>query len=278
MTQNEMDYERVKKTIEYISLNFTAQPNLDEIAAHVHVSPFHFQRMFLRWAGVTPKKFLQYITLENSKRKLEECVSLSEVAHGVGLSGTGRLHDLFINIEGMTPHQYRLKGAGITIYYDFFAGPFGKFLLAITNNDRLCSVQFVEEEHEAEEALKNQWPNSVVLKNREKTGPAAGRIFDMSSAEPIQILARGTPFQIKVWEALLKIPFGQLTSYQGIADFIEHPGALQAVGNAVGRNPVAYLIPCHRVIRKSGAISQYHWGEVRKKAIIGWEQSRSIKE
>ncbi len=275
MTQKELDYERIKKSIEYISGNYTDQPELNEIAEHVHLSPYHFQRLFIRWAGVSPKKFLQYLTIENSKQRLEECSNLAEVAYDVGLSGTSRLHDLFVNIEGMTPHQYKLNGAGITIYYEFFVSPFGKFLLAVTNNNKICSIQFVDEEIQAEEELKNNWFNSTVIRNKEKTKVTAERIFDSKSTDSIQILAKGTAFQIKVWESLLKIPFGKLASYQSIAELIKKPKALQAVGSAIGNNPVAYLIPCHRVIRKAGNISQYRWGEARKKTIIGWEASYS---
>lgn len=273
MTQKEMDYERIKQSIEYISENYIKQPELNEIAEHVHLSPYHFQRLFIRWAGVSPKKFLQYLTIEKSKQKLEECGNLAEVAYDVGLSGTSRLHDLFINIEGMTPFQYKQYGAGITIYYEFFISPFGKFLLAVTNNNKVCSIQFADNEIFAEEELKNQWCNSTIIRSRKKTGLIADKIFNLKSTDPIQVLTKGTPFQIKVWESLLKIPFGQLTSYQSIAELINKPKALQAVGSAIGNNPIAYLIPCHRVIRKAGNISQYHWGETRKKAIIGWEAS-----
>ncbi len=275
MTQKELDYERIKKSIEFISDKFTEQPELNEIADHVHLSPYHFQRLFIRWAGVSPKKFLQYLTIENSKQRLEECSNLAEVAYNVGLSGTSRLHDLFVNIEGMTPHQYKLNGAGISIYYDFFIGPFGKFLLAVTNANKICSIQFIDDELFAEEELKNQWFNSIVIKDKTKTKDAAAKLFSLESTDKIQILAKGTAFQIKVWESLLKIPFGKVASYQTVAELIKKPKALQAVGSAIGNNPVAYLIPCHRVIRKAGNINQYRWGEARKKSIIGWEASYS---
>ncbi|MBN2628315.1 MAG: methylated-DNA--[protein]-cysteine S-methyltransferase [Spirochaetales bacterium] len=273
MTQVELDYERVKKSIEYISENYRAQPDLNEIAEHVHVSPYHFQRLFIRWAGVSPKKFLQYVTLEKSKRKLEASGNLLDVAYEVGLSGSGRLHDLYVNIEGMTPGQYRENGTGITIFYGFFSGPFGRFLLAVTSNNKICSLQFADNELKVEEELKSQWHNSTLIRNKERIRSIAEGVFDLNAMDNLQILARGTPFQIKVWEALLKIPFGQLCHYQGIAEAIQQPSAIQAVGSAVGRNPVAYLIPCHRVIRKSGNISQYHWGETRKRAMIAWESS-----
>ena len=273
MTQRELDYDRVKKSIEYISANYTSQPELDEIADHIHLSPYHFQKLFIRWAGISPKKFLQYLTIEKSKQRLEESSNLSNVAYDVGLSGSGRLHDLFVNIEGMTPHQYKQRGHGIIIYYEFFIGPFGKYLLAVTESGKVCSLQFVEDENMAENELKNYWSNSTLIKNKAKTKLFSERVFNVNSTDAINILARGTPFQIKVWESLLKIPFGRLASYETVAKFINNSKALQAVGSAIGNNPVAYLIPCHRVIRKAGNINQYRWGETRKKAIIGWESS-----
>lgn len=273
MTQKELDYDRVKKSIEYISANYATQPELNEIADYIHLSPYHFQRLFNRWAGISPKKFLQYITIEKSKQRLEESSNLTDVAYDVGLSGTSRLHDLFINIEGMTPYQYKLRGPGIIIYYGIFVGPFGKYLLAVTDSGKICSIQFVEDEDLAEKELIEYWFNSTLIKSKAKIKSIAERVFNVSSSDPINILARGTTFQIKVWESLLKIPFGGLASYETIAKMINNPNAVQAVGSAIGNNPVAYLIPCHRVIRKAGNINQYRWGETRKKAIIGWESS-----
>ena len=273
MVQEEIDYRRIEKSLEYISGNYISQPSLNEIAEYVHISPFHFQRLFIRWAGVSPKKFLQYVTIENSKKKLERSKNLSEVAFDVGLSGSSRLHDLYMNFEGMTPYQYKLKGSGIKIYYDYYYGPFGRFLIAVTDKNRICSIQFVDEGVDGEVLLKQEWYNSEVIHSRAKTKDYAHNIFKLDSWTHFDILTMGTSFQIKVWEALLKVPFGWLVSYQDIAKSINNPKAVQAVGSAVGRNPIAYLIPCHRVIRKTGLINQYKWGETRKKAIIGWEFS-----
>jgi AraC family transcriptional regulator of adaptative response/methylated-DNA-[protein]-cysteine methyltransferase len=276
MTQEIIDSQRIKKAIEFIAEHSTEQPNLDLIAEHVHLSPFHFQRLFLRWAGISPKKFLQYITLENSKKRLAGSNNLAEVAYDVGLSGTGRLHDLYINIEGMTPDQYRNKGGGITVYYDFFTGPFGKYLLAITPNNKICSLFFIDDEKRACDELQNYWVNSKIVRGKQILETISKTIFAKPNPSELQLFVKGTPFQIKVWEALLKIPSGRIVCYQTIADYINKPNALRAVGSAIGKNPISYLIPCHRVIRKAGNIGEYRWGSTTKTALIGWEASKKI--
>jgi len=269
--QAEVDYRRIESAIHYIANHYSGQPSLEEVAAQVHMSPYHFQRLFTKWAGVSPKKFLQYLTLQYAKRQLREGISLSDIAYEAGLSGSSRLHDLFINLEGMTPGQYRRSGKGITIHYGFHHGPFGRFILAVTSEQRICALEFVEGEEEAVAALKHQWNQSSIFYDPEFTETYAGHLFDFKRSSSFNLLVKGTPFQLKVWEALLKIPFGSLVSYQAVSEHVNNPRGLQATGGAIGRNPVAYLIPCHRVVRKTGEINGYKWGLDRKSALIGWE-------
>ena len=273
MNQNqaELDYRRIESAIHYIREHHTAQPPLEEIAAHVHMSPYHFQRLFTRWAGISPKKFLQYLTLQYAKAQLRNNSSLLDITYEAGLSSTSRLHDLFISLEGMTPGQYKKAGSGISIYYGFHQGPFGKYILAITSEQGICALEFIEEEKQAAESLKKQWSESEITYDPEKTGPTATRLFSPGISPRLKLLVKGTPFQLKVWEALLKIPFGELVSYQLVSEHINNPRGLQATGGAIGKNPVAYLIPCHRVVRKTGEINGYRWGLDRKSALIGWE-------
>lgn len=268
-----VDYGRIEEAIAYIKEHQENQPSLEEIATHVHLSPYHFQRLFTRWAGISPKKFLQYLTIQYARKILDKNQSLAQVAQEAGLSGPGRLHDLFVGIEGMTPDQYRRSGSGLTLFHGFFHSPFGKYLLAVTSEDRICSLQFIEDESLALEELRRQWSGSMHLPDPERTGQIARKLFAPGASDQIRLLLRGTPFQLKVWEALLKIPFGELVSYQVIAEYLNNPQGLQAVGSAIGRNPVAYLVPCHRVIKKAGQISEYRWGRTRKSALIGWEAS-----
>ncbi|MFH0757730.1 MAG: methylated-DNA--[protein]-cysteine S-methyltransferase [Bacteroidota bacterium] len=268
-----LDYQRVEKAIEFIREHREHQPGLDEIASHIHLSSYHFQRLFTRWAGISPKKFLQYLTLEYAKDQLDKSPNLEEVAQRAGLSGTGRLHDLFISVEGMTPDQYRRQGAGLVIHYGIHQGPFGKYLLAVTQENRICSLQFIEDTPPAIKELKQQWAGSGLVQDQARTAAVAETLFQPGNCISLSLLARGTPFQIKIWEALLRIPSGEMVSYQVIAKHINNPRGLQAVGSAIGKNPIAWLIPCHRVIKKSGQISEYRWGSTRKYAILGWEAS-----
>ncbi len=271
--QNQLNFYRISKAIDYIQQNFKNQPNLDEIADKVNLSPFHFQRIFLEWAGTTPKKFLQYISLEHAKSLLkEQKISLFDTAWETGLSGTSRLHDLFVKIEGMTPAEYKNGGRSLKINYNFTDSPFGNLLIASTHKG-ICSMTFIENENIALEELRQKYPNAMFEIQSDGYQQSARMIFqkDWSKIPDIKLHLKGTPFQLKVWEALLKIPIGKLTTYGDIAKKIEQPNASRAVGTAIGSNPIAYLIPCHRVIQSSGFLGGYMWGKNRKAAIIGWE-------
>ncbi len=278
-TQNEIDYKRIAEAIDFLKLNYKNQPTLEEAAAHVNVSPFHFQRMFKDWAGVTPKQFLQYLSVEHAKTILKDKqASLFDTAYEAGLSGTGRLHDLFIKVEGMTPGEYKNGGAQLQINYSFAESPFGMMLVASTAKG-ICYMAFADEDDkEAFEKLKQRFPNAVYHRLLDLTQQNALFIFnqDWSKLHEIKLHLKGTAFQIKVWETLLKIPMGGLTTYAGIAADINNTKASRAVGSAVGDNPVAFLIPCHRVIKSTGETGQYHWGSQRKSAMIGWEASRAF--
>lgn len=273
-SQAETDYRRIEAAIHFIAARHTSQPSLEEIARHVHMSPYHFQRLFTRWAGISPKKFLQYLTFQYTRERLREDLSLEEIAYEAGLSGTSRLHDLFINMEGMTPGQYKKHGKGIHIRYGFHQGPFGKFILALTPEERICALEFTEDEKKAVEFLQQQWNESELEYDPGFTGPLAEGLFVPHAMPELKLLVKGTPYQLKVWEALLKIPFGELVSYQAVSVHVRNPQGLQATGGAIGKNPVAYLIPCHRVIRKTGQLNGYRWGLDRKSAMIGWEAAQ----
>ena len=239
----------------------------------MHLSPFHFQRLFSDWAGTTPKKFLQYISVEYAKKLLKENqASLFEAAYETGLSGTSRLHDLFINIEGMTPAEYKSGGKNISINYSLAESPFGNILVASTSKG-ICYMAFYEDEVNAFIDLQRHFPNATYYRKLDLIQQNALFIFqnDWSKLHQIKLHLKGTEFQLKVWEALLKIPMGSLSTYQAIAHKIEKPNAVRAVGTAIGSNPVAFLIPCHRVIQSSGTFGGYLWGSTRKTAIIGWE-------
>jgi AraC family transcriptional regulator of adaptative response/methylated-DNA-[protein]-cysteine methyltransferase len=269
--QAEVDYKRIERAIHYIGEHQNGQPSLEEIATHINMSPFHFQRLFTRWAGISPKKFLQFLTLQYAKEQIREDLSLSEIAYEAGLSGTSRLHDLFINMEGMTPGQYKKSGKGITIHYGFHQGPFGEYILALTSEERICALEFTDDEEGAVKALHEQWSESKLKHDSSFTTSLAKQLFSCELKAPLRLLVKGTPFQLKVWEALLKIPFGELVSYQAVSEYVNNPRGLQATGSAIGKNPVAFLIPCHRVVRKTGEINGYRWGLNRKSALIGWE-------
>jgi AraC family transcriptional regulator of adaptative response/methylated-DNA-[protein]-cysteine methyltransferase len=273
-TQQELDYTRIADAIGFFRENFKAQPKLEEVAEHVHLSPFHFQRMFKDWAGVTPKQFLQYLSIEHAKEILkQEDANVFNTALETGLSGGGRLHDLFIKVEGMTPGEYRNGGAMLNINYSFADTPFGKVIVASTAKG-ICHMAFVDEgEEKALEQLKTNFPNAVYNQLVDRIQQNALFIFtqDWSRLDVIKLHLKGTDFQIKVWETLLKVPAGGLTTYASLAKKAGSENAYRAVGTAVGSNPVAFLIPCHRVIKSTGEVGQYHWGSTRKNAIIGWE-------
>ncbi|TDX00302.1 methylated-DNA--[protein]-cysteine S-methyltransferase [Dinghuibacter silviterrae] len=276
-TQKDIDYQRIADAIEYYQAHFKEQPSLDAVAAQVHVSPYHFQRMFREWAGVTPKQFLGYISLEHAKTLLQEPgATLFDTAFDTGLSGTGRLHDLFIKVEGMTPGEYKNGGSGLTISYGFAESPFGPVIVASTGKG-ICHIAFADEGQEAAlTELQSKFPRAAYRQFMDAHQQEALFIFtqDWRKLHEIKLHLKGTPFQLKVWETLLTIPLGGLTTYAGIADTLGQPKAARAVGSAVADNPVAFLIPCHRVIKSTGAFGQYHWGPGRKAAMIGWEAAR----
>jgi len=278
-TQQQTDYDRIAEAISFFKENFKSQPNLDDVAKHVHLSPFHFQRLFRDWAGVTPKQFLQYLTSEHAKEILKNTnANLFDTAYETGLSGTGRLHDLFIKVEGMTPGEYKNGGASLHINYSFAETPFGKAIVASTNKG-ISHIAFVDEEDAAIEQLKMKFPNAIYNQIVDRVQQKALFIFtqDWSRLDEIKLHLKGTDFQIKVWETLLKIPPGGLTSYADLAKKAGYTAASRAVGTAVANNPVAFLIPCHRVIKATGEIGQYHWGNIRKNAMIGWEAALKNK-
>lgn len=278
--QQNINYNRVAEAIAYIKANFKEQPNLDEVAQKVHLSPFHFQRLFSEWAGTTPKKFLQFTTVEYAKSLLKENqATLFETAYEAGLSGTGRLHDLFINIEGMTPAEYKNGGKNLVINYSFAESPFGNILVGSTEKG-ICHMAFADDESAAFAVLQGHFPNARFKQMVDLIQQNALYIFthDGSKLNKIKLHLKGTDFQLKVWQALLKIPMGRLTTYGAIATEIENPNASRAVGSAIGSNPVAFLIPCHRVIQSSGIFGGYMWGHTRKTAIIGWEGTKTHPE
>jgi AraC family transcriptional regulator of adaptative response/methylated-DNA-[protein]-cysteine methyltransferase len=272
------DYERIKKAIEFIHSNFQQQPDLDAVAKEVYLSPFHFQRLFKDWAGVSPKKFLQYISLQHAKQLLQHH-TVADTAYETGLSGSSRLHDLFVSIEGMTPGEYKNGGEQLHINYSFAESPFGNIIVASTAKG-ICHLAFADDEKAALKQLQSQFPNASFKQVVDKIQQNALFIFtqDWKDLSKIKLHLKGTAFQIKVWEALLKIPMGDVSTYSGIANTINNPNASRAVGTAIGDNPVAFLIPCHRVIRSTGEFGQYHWGSVRKTAMIGWEAAKTNPE
>lgn len=276
-TQEEVNFNRIAAAIDFYRQNFRRQPSLEEAAEHVHISPFHFQRMFHEWAGVTPKQFLQFISLEHARGLLKsKRASLFDAAMDTGLSGTGRLHDLFIKIEGMTPGEFRNGGEDLQINYSFAESPFGKIIVASTPRG-ICHMAFADNGTvDALRKLVSRFPNATYNQLTDRLQQNALFIFtqDWSKLDQIKLHLRGTPFQMRVWETLLKVPMGDVTTYSRLADRLDHPQASRAVGTAVGSNPVAFLIPCHRVIRASGIIGDYHWGSTRKTAMIAWESAK----
>ncbi len=274
--QEQTDYQRIERAIAFVKDNFKAQPSLAAMAKHVHVSPFHFQKIFTDWAGVSPKKFIQYLSIAYAKSLLKEKqVTLFEAAFETGLSGTGRLHDLFVNIEGMTPGEYKNGGAALSINYNFAKTPFGNILVASTAKG-ICNMSFADDETKELNLLKADFPNAQFRQMTDLLQQNALCIFtqDWRKLSEIKLHLKGTDFQLKVWETLLKIPLGEVTTYRNVAQNIESPGASRAVGTAIGSNPVGFLIPCHRVIQSTGMIGGYMWRPERKAAILGWEAAR----
>jgi len=280
MAQN--DYQRVSELITYLNNHSMEQPSLAELSGQVGLSEFHLQRMFRRWAGISPKRFLQYVTANHAKDLLKDSHALLDVAYDTGLSSSSRLHDLFVNLHAMTPAQYRNAGGGSQIQYGCHPTPFGDCLLATTEKG-ICWLSFVDTDQRdsALSELQQEWYNSDLKQNQKHTKEIAQNIFNHgghSPETPLQLDLKGTNFQIKVWEALLRVPRGGIVSYDTIATQIGQPTAARAVGNAVARNIVGYLIPCHRVIRGSGVIGNYRWGTTRKQAILAWESANNSVE
>jgi len=275
------DYEKIEQAIVFLENNYRKQPTLQEIADHISLSKFHAQRLFKRWAGISPKQFNQYLTLGYAKSALADSDSLLDAAYDSGLSGTGRLHDLFVTFEAVTPGEYKQKGENVLVRYGTQASPFGSCLLGITGRG-ICWLSFfgIEGPDRSQEEMKKQWPGAEFKEERSFTAGYMDKIFkNRSSDDPksLGLYLKGTNFQIKVWEALLKLPPGKLVSYEFLAESLKKPQAVRAIASAVGKNPVSYLIPCHRVLRKSGNISGYRWGAARKKALIAWEAAQSHK-
>lgn len=273
-------YNRIAIAIKHIKDNFQQQPSLLELAELVNLSPFHFQRLFTDWAGVSPKKFIQYMSVEYAKNLIDEQpISLLDTAYQTGLSGTSRLHDLFINIEGMTPGEYKNAARTLEINYSFAHSPFGELLVASTAKG-VCYLAFIENQQEALDALQVKYNQATYRQVRDRFQHDALSIFksdwhtQFGSRAAIQLHLKGSAFQLKVWQALLKIPLGQLCNYQSIAKIIDNPLAARSVGTAISQNPIAFLIPCHRVIKATGQSGEYRWGSTRKSAIIGWEAAK----
>ncbi len=266
------DYERIERAIRFLEDHVSDQPRLDEIAAHVHLSPFHFERLFKRWAGVMPKQFLQYLTLGYAKERLRASTSVLEAALDSGLSGTGRLHDLFVTVDAITPGEFKQQGAGVVIRYGFHETRFGWCFIGLTDRG-ICHMAFESPGPEPLSELAARWPGATLEEAPAKTGMVVERIFGEHTANgaPLRLLLSGTNFQVQVWQALLRVPAGEVVSYEELAQALGRPAATRAVASAVAKNPIGYLIPCHRVIRKSGQFGQYHWGSARKKAMVGYE-------
>jgi AraC family transcriptional regulator of adaptative response/methylated-DNA-[protein]-cysteine methyltransferase len=278
-TQAALDYERIEKAIQFLADNFHSQPNLKEIAGKIHVSEYHFQRLFSRWVGISPKRFLQFLTKEYAKTLLEKSINLLDVTYESGLTSPGRLHDLFVTCEAVTPGEYKARGEGLEIAYGYHDTPFGECLLAKTGRG-ICSLDFVQNNNRRPvfTSLENRWQNATLIEDPDVTRSFVERIFNPSQGQestPLHLVLSGTNFQIKVWEALIKIPMGAVVSYEDVAAHIGMPKASRAVGNAVGSNPISFVIPCHRVIKKTAEFGNYGGGVARKLAILGWEAVRS---
>lgn len=270
------DYERVERAIRYIDTGYADQPSLAEVAAHVGLSPHHFQRLFRRWAGVSPKRFLQLVTAEHARRLLRAPGSTLDVAWTLGLSGPSRLHDLLVSVDAVTPGEFGAGGEGLDIRYGVHGSPFGPCFIAVTERG-VCALHFLgDAPDEPLAALRRDWPEAALREDAAGAGEALRDVFphEPTTGQPLSVLVRGTNFQVQVWEALLRIPPGAATSYGYLAHSLGVPSGARAVGSAVGRNPIAYLIPCHRVLRASGAFGGYRWGEERKRAMLAWESAQ----
>ncbi|MEN3147709.1 bifunctional helix-turn-helix domain-containing protein/methylated-DNA--[protein]-cysteine S-methyltransferase [Neorhizobium sp. IRAMC:178] len=276
VTPDGSDYETVRRVIEMITLDYRDQPSLEAIASELGQSPTQLQKVFTRWAGLSPKAFLQAVTLDHAKRLLgKEELPLLEASYELGLSGPGRLHDLFVTHEAMSPGEWKARGGGLTIRYGFHSSPFGEALVMATDRG-LSGLAFADlgQEQAALDDMMRRWPNAEYVTDQEMTAPYVGRVFDRanwSCDQPLKVVLIGTDFQVRVWRSLLKIPFGKAVTYSDVANDIGQPTASRAVGAAVGANPISFVVPCHRALGKSGALTGYHWGLTRKRAILGWE-------
>ena len=269
------DYATVREVISFLSENWRDQPPLEDIAGHVGMEPTRLHKLFSRWAGLSPKAFLQAITLDNARAMLEDSATVLDTAYEVGLSGPSRLHDLFVTHEAVTPGDYRSRGEGLTVRYGFHPSPFGTALIMATERG-LAGLGFADrgEEAAALEDMRRRWPRATCMEDSAFTAPLAARVFDPAKwtpETPLRVVMIGTDFEIRVWESLLRIPFGRAATYSDIARHLERPKAARAVGAAVGRNPISFVVPCHRVLGRSGGLTGYHWGLTRKRAILGWE-------
>jgi len=272
------DYQRIENIIEFLGENFREQPNLDQLAERAHLSPFHFQRLFKKWVGISPKRFIQYLTIDYARNLLDESRDILSTSIESGLSGPGRLYDLFVAVESVTPGEYKNRGQGLIIDYGIHQSPFGYCLLGITERG-ICSLSLHDsiKDQAAVHYLTQKWPRAILTHKPERTSAFFRKIFESEEHHKsvrIPLHLKGTNFQLKVWEALLKIPAGHLVCYEDIANQIRKPRAVRAVGQAIARNPISLLIPCHRVIRKMGNFGNYQWGSARKKMLIAWEASR----
>lgn len=271
----------IATVIEYLYEHLDQQPSLDDVASHMNLSSGYIQRQFQEWVGISPKKFVQYMSLQQAKYYLLQQRSLLETALNTGLSGTGRLHDLFIQLEGMTPGEYKQQGEGVILNYSVETSPFGE-LLVISSEKGICSVRFLDTRENIEEIIKQQFPKAQLKNQSPIWHQQIAKWFEQDFSEHLQqklpLNLAGTPFQLQVWEALLTIPEGQLRTYQDIAEQIGKPKAVRAVATAIGQNPIAYLIPCHRVIRATGMVGEYYWQKGRKLALLAWEMSKQYGE
>jgi AraC family transcriptional regulator of adaptative response/methylated-DNA-[protein]-cysteine methyltransferase len=269
------DYDMVRRSLAYLTENWRDQPSLEDLADRSGISAHHLQRLFTRWAGLSPKAFLQAITIDHARELLRDSASVLDTAYEVGLSGPGRLHDLFITHEGMTPGAYKVRGKGLTISYGFHDCPFGRALIMVTDLG-LCGLAFADpgEERKTLADMSARWPDATFLEAPQATAGYAQRIFEVEnwrSDQPLRVVFIGSDFEIRVWQTLLRIPLGKASTYSDIASHLGKPSAARAVGTAVGKNPISFVVPCHRVLGKSGGLCGYHWGLTRKRAILGWE-------
>ncbi|ELR97996.1 methylated-DNA--[protein]-cysteine S-methyltransferase [Gloeocapsa sp. PCC 73106] len=271
--EDHRDYDKIASAIAFLKQHQLTQPGLATIAQQVGLSEYHFQRLFTRWTGISPKRFLQYLTLENAKSKIRQTESILDLTWDVGLSSPGRLHDLFVNLEAISPGEYKADGANLQIHYGIHQTPFGRALIATTTRG-ICNLHFLAEQT-PEEILRESWPKAKIIPDAQITQALCDRIFNslttLDDQKPLAVLVKGTNFQIQVWRALLEIPSGEITTYQSVAKMIDRPNATRAVANAIAKNPVGYLIPCHRVITASGELGGYRWGLERKISILAHE-------